>query len=138
MSYLISCLTTHYHSSNSIVLVLLEVIRLIVVNVQREYYGPYPQSITGPCVYGQAYRNIYVKARNRGQVLPHITGKYQWNKYWFRLLKIEGVVIQHKYDNPNRTNFDSWHEVGGNDYRKMHAEGKYFCSAARNIFRTTM
>lgn len=119
---------------------LLEVIRLIVVNVQKEYYGPSPQSITGPCVYGQAYQNIYGKSRNREQV-PPIAGKYQWNKYWFRFLtKTKEVVIQHKYDNPNRTNFDSWHEVGGNDYdyRKMYAEGKYFCSAARNIFHTAM
>ena len=110
-----------------------------MVNVQKEYYGPSPTSATGPCVYGQAYKNIYGKSRNREQQVPPITGKYQWNKYWFRgLLKTKEVVIQHKYDSPNRSNFDSWHEVGGNDYRKMHAEGNYYCSAARNIFQTAV
>lgn len=38
---------------------LAEVLKLILLNVHNRYYGPIAVCNTGPCVYGQAYKNFY-------------------------------------------------------------------------------
>jgi hypothetical protein len=115
--------------------VLAEVLKLILINVQQEYYGPTPQCNTGPCLYGQAYTNVYAKNPEFSSKFPIASGKYKWNQYTFgnSILPRQEGVIQHKCDGCNTAKGDEW-LGGGNDYRDMHDKKQYYCTAANAIF----
>ena len=112
-----------------VLLVLGEAIKIMVTNVQREFYGLDPQTY-GPCALGEAFNNTYRKtmSRRNGRIKM---GKYRWNDY--KLYHGKKSVIRHKYQDPSSFTNDEWTDYGGNNYRKMWAERQSFCSSAISI-----
>ena len=97
-------------------------LRRVLQNVQKAHYGATPQSNTGPCVLGESYK-VVVKG-NDSLVESTQAFKYRWNLYYFQDRK----VIQHKCDNCG-----SWDKTGGNEYRDLHEERRYYCPDSPSI-----
>jgi hypothetical protein len=121
--------------------VLAEVLRLILINVQKAHYGPTPQSNVGPCVYGEAYKIFYGSGDYATRLAitkkyPFQSAKYQRNQYTFAnsLLPEKTGYLQHKCDGCDSSSMQDEWLGGGNDYRKLYENKQFYCKAASRIF----
>jgi hypothetical protein len=98
-------------------------LEMMLQNVQKSYYGPTPQSNTGPCVMGEALKAV----SNIPTVMYSIRiFRYRWNDYKIMRRK----VAQHKCIGCDSS---SWDAFGGNDYRELHDKRLYYCRDAQSI-----
>jgi hypothetical protein len=107
---------------------------LVLLNVQAEYYGPTPQSNTGPGVLGCAYRDVIETQNELGHTI--YLGNYRWNIYRFNVWSKQQVII-HKCATCNDPSSADNKQIRvwatGNDYGALHDTKTYYCQDAPSI-----
>ena len=118
-----------------------QVLRIIVRNVHNQFYGEVPQSNTGPGAYAEAYQTMYEYGGKKNETMmkefPMGSLRYQYNRYYYRPYNPDKAAIVHKYEGLNQNKavtVDSWTSNGGNSYRSLHDEKRYYCPAASKLF----
>lgn len=102
-----------------------EVLKFILQHVQSLHYGSSPIHNTGPCVLGQAYRNIrnrtFVEDVNFGEF-----GKPEPLQFFYKGEKI----IRHKCEGCGEG--QDW--ATGNNYNTLHKRKTFYCQDAPSLF----
>jgi hypothetical protein len=121
-------------------IVLAETLKIIVLNVNREYYGEFAQESTGGGVMGRAYKKYYNDGKDAKKLSTFsiLTGWYscKYRPHYpipeYRFTKIYGKtkVIEHKCGG---CSIKKHYGTASNDYRDLHLRKKYYCPQASSL-----
>jgi hypothetical protein len=120
-------------------IVLAETLKIIVLNVNREYYGEFAQDNTGQGVMGRAYKKYYNNGLDTKKLstFPVLTGWYSGrleekgiSEYQFTNMYGNTTVIVHKCDG---CSFKDDYGTASNDYRQLFFRKQYYCAQATSL-----
>lgn len=124
-----NCLANGFFGARPRHPLLTETIKLIFDNIYKEYYGAHCLDPTGPCAFGQAFKNIKI---SNAQALSKIKiGVFKNSHFYKNLNSKEKPLVKHKCDNCGTS--QSWEN--GNDYPAIWSKKKFYCEDAKSLFQ---